>query len=62
MTGQSWSEGIYCGMCLTEDPALHYVPDSYIPETWFCQACWERCERQQAMIDEDLEQNPEIEN
>ncbi len=49
-------------MCLTEDPALHYVPDSYIPETWFCQACWERCERQQAMIDEDLEQNPEIEN
>jgi hypothetical protein len=49
-------------MCLTESPALTYVPDPYNEETWFCHECWERCERQQDMIDQGLEQNPEIEN
>jgi|GEM_PF-1985683 len=60
--GENWAEGISCGMCLTEDSALLYFPDPFNEEIWFCQACWERCERQQAMIDADLEQNPEIEN
>jgi len=60
--GIEWSEGISCGMCLTEDPALRFYPDPYNPETWFCQSCWERCARQQAMVDEGLEQNPDIEN
>jgi len=58
----AWREGISCGMCLTEDPVLDYFPDPWNEETWFCRECWERCERQQAMIDQDLEQNPEIEN
>jgi hypothetical protein len=60
--GQPWQDGISCGMCLSEDPATLFYPDPFIPETWFCRECWERCQRQQAMIDEELEQNPEIEN
>lgn len=57
-----WQDGISCAMCLGEDPALSYFADRHIPETWFCEPCWERCELQQRMIDEGLEQNPEIEN
>ena len=60
--GMTWQEGMACGMCLSENPAVDFFPDPFNPETWFCRDCWERCERQQAMIDQDLEQNPEIEN
>jgi hypothetical protein len=57
-----WQEGRYCSMCLTEDPQLQYFADRFIPDTWFCAECWERCELQQRMVDEGLEQNPEVEN
>jgi hypothetical protein len=58
----SFKEDMYCAMCLTEDPSIKYFADHYIPETFFCESCWEKCQIQDRMIEEGLEQNPEIEN
>ncbi len=57
-----WQEGIYCAMCLTEDQGLKYFPDFFIPETFFCETCWEKCRIQDHMVEFGLEDNPEAEN
>ena len=57
-----FEEDMYCAMCLTEDPKLKYFPDTFVPETFFCEECWEKCQIQERMIDEGLEQDPEVEN
>jgi hypothetical protein len=57
-----WNDEISCAMCLTEDPKSKYYADLTLEETWFCAYCWERSCIQQAMIDNDFEQEPEVEN
>ncbi len=57
-----FEEGMYCAMCLVEDPAMSYFEDEFVPETHFCEDCWERCKIQERMIEEGLEQDPEVEN
>jgi len=59
---EAWVPGRHCAMCLAAEAELRYVPDRWIPGVWYCEPCWERSELQQRMVDEGLEQNPEVEN
>lgn len=59
---QAWQPGRHCAMCLADDAGSRYVLDRWIPDVWYCESCWERSELQQRMVDQGLEQNPEVEN
>jgi DNA-directed RNA polymerase subunit RPC12/RpoP len=51
-------EGQSCVRCGSKEDLLRYV---YHEELYYCRTCWDRVELQQKMIEEDLEEEPDLE-